>query len=438
MGGEGQLAGVGTGRDRAGRGWALTLLTAAYMLNYFDRSIVNVLLDPIKAELRLSDATLGFIAGLGFALLYTLLGLPFARLADARGRKGVVVFGVGLWSLMTLLGGFAQTGFQLALARTGVGIGEAAGTAPSIAMVAEYFDKDERPRALSILNVGVPLGILFGISFGGFANHWLGWRGALMVAGIPGLVVASLLRFTVREPSSRGLRFAGSGRPAEPLRVTLRYLAAQPSYLRCLGGSFFAGFALNALFVWSPAFFGRVHHLTSQQIGASVGVTLGLAGAVGTILGGAVVARFGRSDDRWKPAVPAVASLAALPFLLAMLVVTDTRVAIVCLGAGSLLMLALIGPVYSVYHAVVQPGMRSFATAVHNLVGTLGGLGLGAVLIGAASDWLAPFYGAESIRYALMLPIGCLLPAAVLYALAIRTVRTDVARAAAWPEDGVR
>ncbi len=182
-----------TGAAKRSRNYFLVLLTAAFVLNFFDRSIVNVLLDSIKAELKLSDTALGFIAGLGFVLLYALLGVPLARLADVRGRRGVVACGIFLWSIATALGGLAQSGTQLALARTGVGIGEAAGTAPSVAMMADLFTKDERPRALSILNLGVPLGVFFGIMVGGLANNWFGWRAALFIAGVPGLIVAALL-----------------------------------------------------------------------------------------------------------------------------------------------------------------------------------------------------------------------------------------------------
>lgn len=418
-----------TGGQPTRRGYALTLLTLAYLLNYFDRSIVNVLLGAIKADLKLSDTALGFIAGLGFALLYTLLGIPLARLADRKGRRPVIAFGVGLWSLMTALGGLAQSGTQLALARTGVGIGEAAGTAPSIAMIAGFFGKDERPRALSILNTGIPLGIFLGILFGGVASQWIGWRGALFVAGVPGLIVAALLQFTVREP--RAMRAAAGGGEVAGVGATLRFLVGQRSYLFCLGGSFFSGFALNALFVWSPTFFARIYAMRPAEVGAWVGGTLGLAGALGAYAGGAIVSRFGGTDDRWKPAEPALACLLALPFLMTMLLVRDRGIALACLASGSFLMLSLLGPLYSVYQCVVCVHMRSFATAIHNLVGTLGGLGLGALIVGIASDHLTPTYGSEAIRYALLLPIGCLLPAAALYGLAIRTVRIDATLAEA-------
>jgi len=415
----------------ARRNYCLALLTAGYTLNFLDRSVVNVLLDAIKSELHLSDTALGFVAGLGFALLYTLLGIPFARLADRTSRKGVIAFGMLLWSLMTAMGGLAQSGLQLVLARTGVGIGEAAGTASSHAMLSEYFTKDERPRALGVLNLGLPAGVFLGIFLGGWTNQLFGWRVALFFAGVPGLIVAALLYFTVAEPG----RLAPDGPLESPSRAsfwtTVRFLCSQPSYLFSLSGSFFSGFGLNAIFVWSPVFFGRVHHMASGEVGALVGSILGISGILGVITGGAVVSRFSRGDDRWKPGQPALACLLAAPFVILMLLVDSKALALTCLGLGSFLAYSLLGPIFSIYQCVARPRMRATATAIHNLVGALGGLGLGAVLVGMASDRLTPHFGHDAIRYALILPMVAFLPGGLLYALGCRTIRRDVLRAAA-------
>ena len=413
-----------TGR---GRNYFLVLLTAAFVLNFSDRSIVNVLLDSIKAELKLSDTALGFIAGLGFVLLYALLGVPLARLADVRGRRGVVACGIFLWSIATALGGLAQSGVQLALARTGVGIGEAAGTAPSIAMMADLFTKDERPRALSILNLGVPLGIFFGIMVGGLANNWFGWRAALFIAGVPGLIVAALLATAGPPPRIGTDRSLGAEKP-QGILVTLRFLFSQPSYVLGITGSFFSGFALNGLFVWSPSLFGRVYGLAPAQIGLYVGSLLGLCGAAGTVAGGMVVTRFGRGDDRWKAAEPAAACLFSAPFLIAMPLLDSRAAALTCLGIGSFLLMSQLGPIYSVYQAVARPSMLSFATSIHNLLGTIGGLGMGALLVGMMSDYLTPHFGVQAVRYAILVPIACTLPAALLYGLAVPVIRRDARR----------
>ncbi len=417
----------GLATAKRSRNYFLVLLTIAFVLNFFDRSIVNVLLESIKKEMQLSDTALGFIAGLGFVLLYAILGVPLGRLADLRGRRGVVAFGIALWSVATALGGVAQSGVQLALARTGVGIGEAAGTAPSIAMMSDLFTKDERPRALSILNLGVPLGVFFGIMVGGLANNWFGWRGALFLAGVPGLIVAGLLATAGPLPRVGG---ATGPRTAEPVWQTLRFLFSQPSYVLGITGSFFSGFALNGLFVWTPSLFARVYGMPPSQVGVFVGTMLGLCGAAGTVAGGMLVTRLGRGDDRWKAGEPAMACLTSAPFLIAMPMTDSRTVALVCLGIGSFLLMSLLGPIYAVYQAVARPQMLSFATSIHNLLGTIGGLGLGALMIGMMSDYLTPRYGVLAIRYAILLPISCTLPAAVLYGLAIRTIRRDAHRMA--------
>ncbi|WP_232072144.1 spinster family MFS transporter [Paraburkholderia pallida] len=408
--------------------YCLVLLTVIYTLNIFDRTIVSVLLDAIKADLKLSDMQLGLIAGLGFAMMYALLGLPMGRLADRTRRGAVIAGGVFLWSIATLLGGFARSGAHLVAARALVGVGEAAGTAPSYSMLADYFPKSQRARVLSIFSMGLPIGIFSGVLAGGWLSQWYGWRTTLFLAGAPGLIAAALIMFTVPEPVPAEPR--DTAQKAASLRETLRFLGGQRSYIFSLLGSFFCGFTLNALFIWMPSFLGRIHHLPRGQIGTSLAIALGLMGLIGVYAGGAVVTRFGSSDDRWKMWQPAAACALSCPFLLVMLMTPSVTVALVALAAGSLLCQSLLGPVFSVYQCVARPRMRSFATAVQNLVGTLGGLGVGSLLIGMLNDHLSATHGTEAIRYSLLLPVACLVPAALCYWTASRFINEDARRAA--------
>jgi predicted MFS family arabinose efflux permease len=410
--------------------WVLLLLTVALTLNFLDRSVISVLLDLIKRDLMLSDTMLGLIAGFGFALVYAVLGLPFARLADITSRRKVIAGGMLLWSFMTVLGGFARTGGELALTRVGVGAGEAAGTAASHAMLSENFSKDERPRVLSILNLGAPIGVFLGVLIGGWVAQYHGWRVALFVCGFPGLIVAIILLLTTRDRLSPDIQpIAGRADESRSIYSSLGYLFRQRSYALSIVGTFFSGFGVYALYIWMPAFFGRVHGLSPAEQGTWVGGLLGLSGIIGVYLGGWIVTRFSRGDDRWKPGEPAVACLASMPFLLAMLFVEDWWVALALMAIGSTLLQALLGPIYSVYQVVAPPRMRSLATSVHNLVGSLGGLGMGALIVGALSDSWQPDHGLASIRYALVVPFLCLLPAAFFYFIAMRYIREDVARA---------
>ncbi len=210
----------------------------------------------------------------------------------------------------------------------------------------------------------------------------------------------------------------------------MAFLIGQKSYLLCLAGSFFSGITLNALFVWTPTLFRRVHEFPPAKIGAYIGLTLGLGGAVGTVLGGSIVSRWGGLTNRWKAGQPAAASLLATPFLCTMLFVDSTIVALICLTVGSLLIFSLLGPLFSVFQCVARARMRSVGTAIPNVIGTLGGLGLGALLIGMVSDSLAPAHGANAIRYALFIPALCALPAALLYARAMSYIDADVRRTA--------
>src|SRR5271169_456167 len=182
------------------RYYVLGLLTVVYALNFLDRTIFNVLIEPIKKEFLLSDTAMGLLAGFGFVLFYSALGIPIARIADRLNRRNIVSLAFAFWSAMTFLCGMASSVATLALARIGVGIGESAGTPASQSMVADLFDKNERPRALGVYAIGTYLGVFLGYFLGGYVNHYYGWRMAFFVAGLPGIAVAALLWLTISEP----------------------------------------------------------------------------------------------------------------------------------------------------------------------------------------------------------------------------------------------
>src|SRR5580700_1918949 len=217
----------------ARRYYVLALLTAVYALNFLDRTIFNVLIEPIKKEFTLSDTTMGLLAGFGFVLFYSLLGIPIARIADRRSRRNIVATAFAFWSAMTFLCGMAQSVATLALARIGVGIGESAGTPASQSMIADLFDKNERPRALGVYAIGTYLGVFLGYLIGGWVNQHYGWRMAFFAAGLPGIVLAAVLWLTVSEPCRGAM--AETFAP-EPLGPTLAFLASQRSFVIVLIG----------------------------------------------------------------------------------------------------------------------------------------------------------------------------------------------------------
>src|SRR6195952_3840548 len=165
------------------RYYVLGVLTIVYALNFLDRTIFNVLIEPIKKEFALSDTMMGLLAGFGFVLFYSLIGIPIARVADRVNRRNIVAAAFAFWSAMTFLCGMATSVTSLALARIGVGIGESASSPASQSLIADLFAKNERPRALGIFAIGTYLGIFLGYFIGGYVNQYYGWGGGVFFGG---------------------------------------------------------------------------------------------------------------------------------------------------------------------------------------------------------------------------------------------------------------
>jgi MFS family permease len=186
------------------RNYALGLLTVGYCFNFIDRQLLSILQEAIKVDLGLSDGQLGLLTGFAFAMFYVSAGIPIARWADKGNRRNIVAYAIGIWSFMTAISGLAQNYLQLFLARIGVGIGEAGGSPPSHSIISDIFPPEKRATAISIYSTGVNVGILFGFLFGGWLNEFFGWRVAFAVVGAPGILIAIIIRYTLKEPI-RGL-----------------------------------------------------------------------------------------------------------------------------------------------------------------------------------------------------------------------------------------
>src|SRR5947208_4713953 len=292
------------------RYYVLGLLTVVYALNFLDRTIFNVLIEPIKKEFALSDTTMGLLAGFGFVLFYSLLGIPIARVADRLNRRNIVAIAFAFWSAMTFLCGMASSVASLALARIGVGIGESAGTPASQSLVADLFNKNARPRALGIYAIGTYLGVFLGYFIGGYVNQHYGWRMAFYTAGLPGMALAAVMWLTIAEPRRGAM--AETFKP-EPIGPTLGFLASQQTFVIVLIGFCLTTYTNYATAVWIPPFLARIHHLTSAEIGTYAGTFKGLCGMAGTLAGGLVVAQINRSDDHWKLWETASISYHAVP-----------------------------------------------------------------------------------------------------------------------------
>jgi MFS family permease len=408
------------------RYFVLGLLTVVYALNFLDRTIFNVLIEPIKKQFVLSDTTMGLLAGFGFVLFYSLLGIPIARIADRRNRRNIVAIALAFWSAMTLLCGLAGSVATLALARIGVGIGESAGTPASQSIVADLFAKDDRPRALGIYAIGTYLGVFLGYFIGGFVNQHYGWRMAFFSAGLPGLALAAVLWLTVSEPE-RGAR-AETFTP-EPIGPTLGFLASQRSFVIVLVGFCLTTYTNYATAVWIPPFLARVHHLSSVEIGTYAGTFKGLFGMAGTLVGGLMVARIGRRDDRWKLWAPTVTSGLAGPAFALCMLTPDFKTMVAALAATSFLVGFHLGPIFAIAQTIARPSMRALASAIMLLTATCFGQGVGPLAVGLLNDALKHDYGADAVRYSLLSAAVATTLGALLFAWAAAFVREDIRRA---------
>jgi len=408
------------------RYYFLAILAVIYALNILDRSVFNVLMEPIKATFGLSDKTIGLIAGFGSVLFYSALGLPVARLSDRFNRRNIILIGLTFWGAMTVFCGLAKNAVALTLARVGVGIGETSSGPASQSIISDLFNKDERPRALGIYAAGGYLGIFLGYFVGGYVNQHFGWRVAFIVAGLPGIPVAMLLWLTTNEPN----RYAPETQPVvEGLRSTLAFLVSQKSLVIVFIGWCIASCANYSHLIWTPSFLARVHHLSSQQIGTYAGTFAGLASMVGTLVGGAVVSYVGRFDDRWRVWTIAIAMGLAFPAWALCLFAQQFATMIVGLAIASFISGFMLTPVFAIVQTLGKPSMRATTFALVVLAAGCIGQGLGPFFVGLINDAIVGRLGSEAIRYSLLSTTSLYVVAAIFFVWSGAFVRSDIARA---------
>jgi predicted MFS family arabinose efflux permease len=408
----------------------LGILVVVYAVNFVDRNILSVLLQPIKEELGASDAAMGFLTGFAFAVFYTVAGIPIARLADRHSRRTIMAVGIAFWSLMTAVSGLAKSFMWLALARIGVGIGEASATPAAHSLISDYFPPERRTRALAIYNVGSSIGIFAGLALGGWLKETVGWRMTFAAVGLPGLLVALWVWLGIPEPR-RGLSEARSDSGNAPgLGETLRYLASQRSFLHVTFGAALYAMTGFGLLVWAPTFMIRVHGLGYAEAGAKLGLVVGIASAVGVVIAGALCDRLARRDVRWLVWIPLLSAWIAAPFLAVFALAADPDLALLAYIPVNLVVAVFGPPSYAIGQGLARLRMRALASACMLFVINLVGFGLGPYLVGALSDALEPRYGVESLRYALLLSIAASLWGSLHSWRAGRSLGRDLARSA--------
>jgi MFS family permease len=408
--------------------YVLGVLMLVYVVNFIDRQVLSILMEPIKRDLGLSDSQLGVLSGFSFAIFYALAGLPIARLADRTSRRNIIAASLALWSGMTALCGLAASFPQLLLGRVGVAIGEAGAGPAAHSMIADIFPHGRRSTALAVFATGVPIGILVGLIAGGWLNQAFNWRVAFVVIGLPGLVLSALLMATVREPLRRETPLAGIGSLSEAVRTLW---AVRPFRYLALASALHAYTAYGAL-QWSPAFLIRTFHLTTRETGLALGLMTGLTGIVGTLGGGWAGDLLGRRDARWYAALPALMIALGLPFFLAAYLWAPTAGwALALLFVPNLFGNSFTGPTYAVVQTLMPDRTRALASAVLLFIISLIGFGLGPFIVGLASDLMRASLGVGSLRRALGFSAWGEVASILLFLVAARGLREDFARAGA-------
>lgn len=419
---------------RTGRSYSryvLAVLGAISILDYYDRSLISILIEPIERGLRLDDAQIGLLTGIAFALAYGVCGIPLARLADRYGRVRVLTAGLAVWSVMTVLTARAVNFTTMALARSGVALGEA-GAFPSIqALVADYFPLERRGTALSVIGMCGGIGLTFALAGGGLLNDWLGWRGAFLVSGAPGLLLAVLLWLTVREPVRAQRRSGTRSEATEPSqKASLRALAGRRSYVHLCIGLAFVGIGAYAQSTWTPAFLMRTYHFSTGQVGGYYSAAVGPATLVSIFLGGLLNDWFLRRQRYAAPVWILVAAFAlTVPPTIVTYLTRDFTLAMVLTVVSTFLGSIWVAPFYAVVQNLAGPELRAFAAAVVSVIISVIGLSAGPYLAGLLSDVLAPHYGARSLGISLCLLNVTYLLGIIHFLLALRTIQADVAEA---------
>jgi predicted MFS family arabinose efflux permease len=387
----------------ATRKYALGVLVVVYTFNFIDRQILSILLEPIKLDLGLSDTQLGLLTGFAFAAFYATLGIPIARYADRSNRRNLIALALAVWSGMTAISGFAQNFWHLLLARIGVGVGEAGCSPPAHSMLADYFPANRRATALGVYSLGIPIGILFGFLAGGWINEFFGWRVAFFVVGVPGLLLALVVRFTMREPP-RGMAEGRSVTGEQPgVVATFRYLWQKRSFRHLAFGGALTAFVGYGVVTWMPAFLMRSHGMQTGEIGTWLGLILGIPGGIGIALGGYLADRYGARDPRWFLWIVTVALLVAMPFALGVYLAAGPYLALLMLVVPVALGNFYQATTFSQTQGLVTLRMRAVAAAVLLFILNIIGLGLGPQVTGIISDALRPQFGDDSLRWSLFI-----------------------------------
>lgn len=422
------------------RYYVLGVLVLGYVFNSIDRTILGVLLEPIRLEFDVSDTMLGLLGGIAFALFYATMGIFLAALADRSNRRNVLAVCIALWSIMTALCGAAVNFTMLLLARIGTAIGEAGGSPPSHSLISDYYPLKQRATALSIYALGIPIGSMIGVFSAGWLNEFYGWRMTFIIIGLPGVLVGLLARFTVTEPPrgySDRVSAARANTAAPPITCVLRYLWNLKSFRHlCLAAGlhsfvWYGGSTFNAIF------FIRSHGMSTGEAGTWLSL-FSLIGTTGTFCGGYLADKLSvrRKERRWYLWLPGIATLVMVPFQFSSYLSANLWYTIPSFCVMVVLASMFFGPSFAMTQALAPLRMRSIATSLLLFIQTLIGLGLGPLCVGIISDHLAPSLGNQSIAWGLVIVGLVNIWASCHYFWGARSLRGDLDATAALSKAG--
>jgi MFS family permease len=419
------------------RWYVVWLLFAVYVLNFVDRQILTILMEPIRKEFQFSDTQLGLLGGLAFAVLYSTLGIPIARLADRRNRVNIISISLFAWSFFTVLTGRAQSFMQLLLARVAVGVGEAGCTPPAYSIISDYFEKKRRTTAISIYTMGIYGGVFVGYLVGALVAEEYGWRTAFYVVGAPGIALALVVKWTLREPP-RGYAegFVAAAEPPPMKEVLSKLLTKATFWHLSLAAALhaFVGYGVNG---FHPSFLIRTHGLSVGEAGVVLSLVSAISGVGGTWFGGWLADRLtnGRRDVRWQMWTPGIATLLNVPAALFAYVYGDTNVVIGAMFISLVFGVMYLGPTYATMQRLVGARERAVGSALLLLIVNLVGLGLGPSLVGVVSDLMNNIFldegaavevaKAQGLRWALCIMVCINIWSFVHYMLAAKTLERD-------------
>ena len=407
--------------------YVLFVLTLVYTLNYLDRNLVALLLEPIKRDLALSDSELGFLTGIAFGLFYAVLGIPIARWADRGDRVNITSIAIGLWGATVMICIFVTNFFQLVLARVAAAVGEAGCMPPTYSLVGDYFPAPaERTAAMATYMLAGPVASLIGFTLGGWLNDHYGWRVTFFLLGIPGLLVAVLVKATIADTRTHAISQHTCQVLQPSMLDVLRCLSGQTS-LRHLSTAIVLLYTFGlGLSPWYAAFMVRSHGMGTSDLGIWLGLVFGISGVVGVALGGYLATRRFATSERRQMRWNALAVASLAPCHLLFLLLAEKHVVLIALIPVVAVFNFVLGPTFALLQRLVADEMRATTLSVVMLMANLIGMGLGPQVVGVISDFLAPHLGGDSLRYAMLIVSLVSLWSAYHFWQAGRTVEEDL------------